>query len=92
MFLSGGPDGALYVARNQPIDPDTMVHGECRRGFPRCGYPQDLYFDGRPLRAVAKKAKVKPGRALIRRIPPAPQRETPSQPPRRAPQRRELPM
>ncbi len=54
-------DGALYVARNQPIDPNTMVHGVCRRGFPRCGYPQDLYFDGRPLRAVAKKAKVKPG-------------------------------
>ena len=54
-------DGALYVARNQPIDPNTQVHGECRKGYPRCSYPQDLYFDGKPLRAVAKKAKVKPG-------------------------------
>lgn len=55
-------DGALYVARNQPIDPDTQIQGECRKGFPRCAYPQDVYFDGRPLRAVAKKSKVKQGR------------------------------
>jgi alpha,alpha-trehalose phosphorylase len=51
-------------------------------------------LDGAALEIVhhGRKATVKPGRALIRRIPPAPQRETPSQPPRRAPQRRELPM
>jgi parallel beta-helix repeat protein len=54
-------DGALYVARNQPIDPNTMVQGVCRKFYPRCGHPQDLYFDGRPLRAVAKKSKVVPG-------------------------------
>lgn len=54
-------DGDLHVARNQPIDPDTMVQGVCRKGYPRCGNPQDLYFDGRPLRAVAGRAKVKPG-------------------------------
>jgi parallel beta-helix repeat protein len=54
-------DGTLYVARNQPIDPDTQVHGVCRKGFPRCKYPQDLYFDGVPLIAVAKRSKVKPG-------------------------------
>jgi parallel beta-helix repeat protein len=53
--------GALYVARHQPIDPDTEVHGVCRKHYPRCGYPQDLYFDGKPLRAVAKRAKVAPG-------------------------------
>jgi alpha,alpha-trehalose phosphorylase len=39
-----------------------------------------------------RKATVEPKRALIRKIPPAPRRETPSQPPGRAPQRRELPM
>jgi parallel beta-helix repeat protein len=55
-------EGSLYVARNQPANPDTQIHGECRKGYPRCGYPQDLYFDGLPLRAVAKKEKVKPGR------------------------------
>ncbi|MCW3018334.1 MAG: glycoside hydrolase family 65 protein [Solirubrobacterales bacterium] len=38
-----------------------------------------------------KKATIEPQRALIRKIPPAPQRETPGQPPGRAPQRRELP-
>src|SRR5262249_54212047 len=53
--------GSLYVARNQPIDPNTQVHGECRRGYPRCDHPQDLYFDGKPLRAVDKRSKVKPG-------------------------------
>lgn len=55
-------DGSLYVARNQPIDPNTQVQGECRKGYPRCGNPQDLYFDGEPLRAVAKKSKVGPGK------------------------------
>ncbi|MBV9991284.1 MAG: right-handed parallel beta-helix repeat-containing protein [Alphaproteobacteria bacterium] len=55
-------DGDLYVARDQPVDPNAMVHGECRRNFPRCGHPQDLYFDGKPLRAVAKKSELGPGR------------------------------
>ena len=38
-----------------------------------------------------RKATVQPGRALTRKIPPPPDRKTPSQPPGRAPQRRELP-
>jgi alpha,alpha-trehalose phosphorylase len=38
-----------------------------------------------------KKATVKPERLLVRRIPPPPQWPAPSQPPGRAPQRRELP-
>jgi len=54
--------GGLYVARNQPVDPDTQVHGECTKAYPRCDHPQDLYFDGRPLRAVDRRAKVGPGR------------------------------
>lgn len=53
--------GSLYVARNVPIDPDTVIQGVCRKGYPRCDHPQDLYFDGVPLRAVAKLSKVKPG-------------------------------
>lgn len=51
-----------YVATNQPIDPNTMVHGECSSGYPRCKYPQDLYFDGVPLRAVAHLSQVAPGK------------------------------
>ena len=54
-------DGALYVAANQPIDPNTQIQGVCRKGYPRCGHPQDLYLDGHPLRAVASKSKVVPG-------------------------------
>jgi alpha,alpha-trehalose phosphorylase len=38
-----------------------------------------------------KRATVKPERLLVRRIPPPPHWPTPSQPPGRAPQRRELP-
>lgn len=54
-------EGGLFVARGVPIDPDTQVQGVCRKGYPRCGHPQDLYLDGAPLRAVAKKSKVVPG-------------------------------
>lgn len=54
--------GGLYVARHQPIDPNTQVHGECTRKYPRCDHPQDLYFDGKPLRAVDKRSKVGPGK------------------------------
>src|ERR1700742_771058 len=54
-------DHHLWVARDVPIDPNTMVHGECRKGYPRCDHPQDLYFDGVPLRAVAKRNKVEAG-------------------------------
>jgi hypothetical protein len=53
--------GANYVATGLAIDPETQVHGVCRKGWPRCDHPQDLYFDGRPLRAVDRLAKVKPG-------------------------------
>ncbi|HWA92301.1 MAG TPA: right-handed parallel beta-helix repeat-containing protein [Rhizomicrobium sp.] len=54
-------EGGLFVARNQPIDPDTQVHGECLKKYPRCDHPQDLYFDGKALRAVNKLSKVRPG-------------------------------
>ena len=56
-----GRSGALYVATGLPVDPDAWVHGECRKGWPRCDHPQDLYFDGRPLRATDRLDKVKPG-------------------------------
>jgi parallel beta-helix repeat protein len=54
-------EGELFVARDQPIDPNTQVHGVCRKGYPRCDHPQDLYFDGKPLRAVNRLSKVTPG-------------------------------
>jgi parallel beta-helix repeat protein len=54
--------GHDYVADNQPIDPNTIVNGQCQKDYPRCGHPQDLYFDGRPLRAVANRADVASGK------------------------------
>jgi alpha,alpha-trehalose phosphorylase len=50
-------------------------------------------LDGAALEIVhhGEQATVDPQRPLIRKIPPAPQRQTPSQPPGRAPQHRELP-
>ena len=56
-----GRSGALYVATGLPIDPDAEIHGECRKGWPRCDRPQDLYLDGRPLRATDALDKVRPG-------------------------------
>jgi hypothetical protein len=56
-----GRAGPNYFADGLAIDPETGVHGECRKGWPRCDHPQDLYFDGRPLRAVDRLEKVKPG-------------------------------
>lgn len=53
--------GDLYVATGQPIDPQTGVQGECLPDFPRCDRPQDLYFDGRPLRAAARRKDVVAG-------------------------------
>jgi parallel beta-helix repeat protein len=51
----------LYVARNQAPHPEVEKVGECTPEFPRCDRPQDLYFDGRPLRAVSQLSEVRPG-------------------------------
>jgi hypothetical protein len=56
-----GRAGALYVATGLAVDPETQIHGECRKGWPRCDRPQDLYLDGRPLRATDRLEKVRPG-------------------------------
>jgi hypothetical protein len=56
-----GRAGDLYVVTGLAVDPDAQVHGECRKGYPRCDRPQDLYLDRKPLRAVERLDKVKPG-------------------------------
>lgn len=53
--------GDLFVAAGQQPHPGSRRHGECRPEFPRCDHPQDLYIDGRPLRAVATLADMRPG-------------------------------
>ena len=53
--------GAYWVATGQtqqgPVTPGT----ECDPGYPRCGNPEDLYFDGLPLRHVDSIGAVGPG-------------------------------
>lgn len=39
-----------------------QVHGSCQDGWPRCRYPEDLYFDDKPLKHVDNLNKVGPGR------------------------------
>lgn len=53
--------GRLYVARNQPPHPKAERVGMCTPQYPRCNRPYDLYFDGRPLRAVSRLSAVGPG-------------------------------
>ncbi len=52
----------LYVARNQRPHPKAETIGFCRTEFPRCNRPQDLYINGRPLRAVSRLSDVGPGK------------------------------
>jgi parallel beta-helix repeat protein len=53
--------GAVYVASDLPIDPSTTITGECLADYPRCGYPQDVYFDDAPLRAVTSITELSHG-------------------------------
>jgi hypothetical protein len=39
-----------------------QVHGHCQDGWPRCRYPEDLYFDNKPLKHVDSLNNVGPGR------------------------------
>jgi hypothetical protein len=53
--------GGLYVAHNQAPHPAAEQAGVCMPEFPRCNRPQDLYFNGRPLRAVSSLSEVRSG-------------------------------
>jgi hypothetical protein len=39
-----------------------QVHGGCENDWPRCRYPEDLYFDDKPLKHVDNLNNVGPGR------------------------------
>jgi hypothetical protein len=49
----------LYVATNQTQR--GQVHGECSTAFPKCGHPEDLFFDRRPLRHVSNASAITNG-------------------------------
>ena len=44
------PATNLFVCYNQTQH--GQIHGECAPNYPRCNYPEDLFFDQRPLHHV----------------------------------------
>ena len=52
--------GAYWVATGQSQQ-GALAYSECKPGYPRCGYPEDLFFDGVPLRHVDSIGAVGPG-------------------------------
>jgi parallel beta-helix repeat protein len=55
----GWTNGYWYAAGQTQQGP--VHYAECDPGVARCGYPEDLYFDGYPLRHVDALWKVVPG-------------------------------
>ncbi len=52
-------EGRLFVARGQRQQ--GQARGSCRPDWPRCMFPEDLFFDGVSLKHVASKNAVVPG-------------------------------
>ena len=52
--------GSAYMVSGQTA-PGTETIGFCAPGFPRCNDPQDLYVDGKPLRAVSSRSSLQAG-------------------------------
>jgi len=69
-ILSGGrilsgfhQDGSNYFVDGQTQRHRVNVEGpKCQADSPRCGYPEDLYFDDKPLRHVDTLSALGPGK------------------------------
>ena len=59
-LTSFGRSGAYWFASGQ-TQQGPRPGAKCDPGYPRCGYPEDLYFDGQPLRHVDNLGAVGPG-------------------------------
>jgi len=56
-------EGANYYVDGQTQRHRVNVDGpKCLPDYPRCGYPEDLYFDDKPLRHVDALSEVGPGK------------------------------
>jgi parallel beta-helix repeat protein len=53
--------GAYWYASGQTQQGSVIQGAQCDSGYPRCAYPEDLYFDGVPLRHVDNIGAVGPG-------------------------------
>ena len=59
-LTSFGRSGAYWFASGQ-TQQGPRNEATCDSGYPRCAYPEDLYFDGLPLRHVDSIGAVGPG-------------------------------
>jgi parallel beta-helix repeat protein len=59
-LTSFGRLGSYWFAGSQ-TQQAPVGYNDCKTGFSRCGYPEDLFFDGMPLRNVDSLAAVGPG-------------------------------
>ena len=59
-LTSFGRSGAYWFASGQ-TQQGSLLGAQCDPGYPRCGYPEDLFFDGMPLRHVDNIGAVGPG-------------------------------
>lgn len=56
--------GWLYNGTSYYVTGQTQagfVNGECAPGYPRCGHPEDVFFDDTPLRHVSSILNLVPG-------------------------------
>ncbi len=59
LLQSWTKEGSLWVHGGQTQQ--GQVHGQCEQGWPRCKYPEDLFFDDQMLRHVDSQGAVGPG-------------------------------
>jgi Right handed beta helix region len=55
-------EGKFWVANNQTQEGFRHAGDQCLEGRPRCDHPEAFFINDRPLRAVASKAEVTPGK------------------------------
>lgn len=55
-------DGNLWKIGGQTQQGQIHANDACKSNYPRCGYPEDLFFDNRLLLHVASKADVAAGK------------------------------
>lgn len=54
--------GELWIVPGQTPTHGRLKNPLCKDGFPRCGRPEDVYLDDKPLRHVDSVDKVGPGK------------------------------
>ena len=55
----------VWVASVSGISPESSYRGECDSTHPACMYPEDLFFDSKPLTRVASLSLVAPGKWFL---------------------------